>query len=85
MAKTIEQKKRDVRISRASSRKELAALVHDLVLPTLGQIGNNLEYLKRKFEDIDRRLSLIEQARSPEPGETIAESKEEEAHAAASI
>lgn len=37
----LDEKKRDVFLSRASSRKELAATVHDLVIPELQRLGGN--------------------------------------------
>lgn len=41
VVKSDDEKRRDVFLSRASSRKELAATVHDLVLPELQRLGNN--------------------------------------------
>jgi len=38
---TVEEKRRDVFLSRASSRKELASTIHDLVIPELQRLGGN--------------------------------------------
>lgn len=37
----LTEKKRDVFLSRASSRKELASTVHDLIIPELQRLGGN--------------------------------------------
>jgi hypothetical protein len=41
VVKSDEEKRRDVFLSRASSRKELASTVHDLILPELQRLGGN--------------------------------------------
>ncbi len=41
VTETLDEKKRDVFLSRASSRKELAATVHDLVIPAIGHLQHN--------------------------------------------
>ena len=73
-ATAVEEKKRDVFLSRASSRKELAATVHDLVIPELQRLGGNdkvtqgvckatIEGMKAQGEElvrISQRLGALE-------------------------
>lgn len=41
VTQTLEQQKRDRFLSRASSRKELASTVHDLLIPTIQSLQHN--------------------------------------------
>jgi len=58
--KTLAEKKRDALLSRASSRRELAGLMHDVVLPLLTQQANNMEFLKRRYDEMEARLKALE-------------------------
>ncbi len=70
----LDQKKRDVFLSRASSRKELAATVHDLVIPAVGTLQRNdkvtqevckglmaaLDAMTKQIEADAKRITAIE-------------------------
>lgn len=56
----IDEKKRHVFLSRASSRKELAATLHEVIVPLLQQHANNLEVARRKIEALEARIAALE-------------------------
>jgi hypothetical protein len=64
---SLAEKKRDVFLSRAASRRELAAVTHDVILPVLQQHTHNLNLLKQqldaataKIADLETRLATLE-------------------------
>ena len=52
--------RREVFLSRAASRKELAQMMHEFVLPLLDQHEHNLLFLKKRNEELDARVKDLE-------------------------
>jgi len=49
-----------IQLSRTASRRELAAQVHDVIVPLLKQQDHNLRWLKQQFETLEARVAALE-------------------------
>lgn len=56
---SVADKIRDVRLSRASSRKELAAVVFDTLVPLIAQHEGNLQFLKQQYDMLAAKVDAL--------------------------
>jgi len=56
----VAEKKRQVFLSRASSRKDLAAMMHEAVWPMLQNHEHNLKWLKDKLDASEQKNAALE-------------------------